>query len=81
MLPRETRHQFGPKLCEATAELMVSVGVEKTHDCSSQDVEAALGAHEGELQSQEEFAQASHMLASRIAIAGRVRAGEPHAGE
>ena len=34
LLPRDVRHQFSPKLCEATAELMVSIGVEKTHECT-----------------------------------------------
>lgn len=61
-LPRDKRHSFSPKMCETTAELLVSIAVEKKFGCVSDDVERALIEYEQELQQRTEFAQASHVL-------------------
>jgi hypothetical protein len=53
---------MSPKMAETTAELQVSIAVEKKYKVCSDDVESSLMEHEEELQQKQEFIQHSTIL-------------------
>jgi len=61
-LSKDFRHKLTGRAIEVTAELIVSIAVEKKYDVRSDDVETSLMNHQDSLQMDERFQQASHIL-------------------
>lgn len=73
-LTKSVRHTFSPKQCETTAELLVSIAVERKYGFVSDDVERALAMYEQQLSQRPEFAQASNILTGIMAqLAGSAK--------
>lgn len=66
-LPQEQRRNFSGKACETTAELMVSIAVERQFAIHCEDVEQAVLLHEKALQENAEFTQCTEHLAGMMA--------------
>lgn len=65
-LSQEYRHKISQKGVEVTAELLVSVSVEKKFDVRSEDVESSLINHEEKLHNDQRFQQASQSLSAMM---------------
>eukprot|EP00397_Hematodinium_sp_SG-2012_P042202 GEMP01046630.1.p1 GENE.GEMP01046630.1~~GEMP01046630.1.p1 ORF type:complete len:466 (-),score=115.74 GEMP01046630.1:247-1644(-) len=65
-LTQEIRHKISHKGVEVTAELLVSVAVEKRFDVRSEDVELSLIQHEAILQNEQRFQEASQGLSAML---------------
>merc|ERR1719316_1820142 len=63
LLPQEVRCTFKGKGCETTAELLVSIAVERQMSVRCEDVEHAVAMYEEHLQQNAEFTQCTEMLA------------------
>lgn len=66
-LPQEERRNFTGKACETTAELLVSIAVERQFAIHCEDVEQAVLLHEKALQDNHEFTQCTEHLAGMMA--------------
>eukprot|EP00746_Dinoflagellata_sp_MGD_P077354 gnl/MRDRNA2_/MRDRNA2_31046_c0_seq2.p1 gnl/MRDRNA2_/MRDRNA2_31046_c0~~gnl/MRDRNA2_/MRDRNA2_31046_c0_seq2.p1 ORF type:complete len:504 (-),score=127.10 gnl/MRDRNA2_/MRDRNA2_31046_c0_seq2:102-1613(-) len=66
-LPQEERRNFTGKACETTAELLVSIAVERQFAIHCEDVEQAVLLHEKSLQDNHEFTQCTEHLAGMMA--------------
>merc|ERR1719161_1661997 len=65
-LPQEERRNFSGKACETTAELLVSIAVERQFSVHCEDVEQAVLMHEKALQDSPEFTQFTEQLAGMM---------------
>lgn len=65
-LPQEVRRTFRGKGCETTAELLVSIAVERQMAVRCEDVEQAVVEYEEELQSNQEFTRCTDQLAGMM---------------
>jgi len=65
-MSQEYRHKISQKGVEISAELLVSVAVEKKFDARSEDVESSLINHEEQLQNDPRFQQSSQALSTMM---------------